>query len=221
MLNKLRPYIWIICLPALLILSACGTNTPEPTPVPSATAAPGPSATFTATVTASATATSTDTPTPTITFTPTSTFTPTLTATLDWQALMKTQVLVYLVNVIDVDTCHYETLPVPVPSRPKTGDMLTDVEWALRSLFVTKAQRIGYLTNPLAASQLGFERITLEGNLMNIYIEGSVVQTDSVCNDSQARDQVFSTIRRYVEDPNIQVVVWVGPYLLDDLLWRK
>jgi hypothetical protein len=195
------------------------------------TVRPAPSTTVLVVETASATASSvspmpTETASPTTVFTPTATLTPeppftlTLTATLDWPMLMKTRVHVYLVNVIDADACNYEVLPVPVPSHPKTGDMLTDIEWALRNLFVTKVHRIGYLTNPLAFSSLSFERISIDGRTMNVYLSGTVVQTESICNDGQARDQVFSTIRQYIDDLGLNVVVWVGEYLLDDLLWR-
>jgi hypothetical protein len=205
----------------LFVLVACGSTPSTPTPVDVSSLQTHAVETAYADLTRNA-PTKTFTPTVTPTFTPT--LTPTITPTpTEVKLSTVTNLTIYMVNIIDQETCRYETLPIPV-NRGITGDMFEDVRFSVAYLLNTKWNSSGYLTNPLATSNLYFTSVEMLGNEMKITLGGNMSRYDDQCLNSEARDQLWATVwtavRRYEQPIVTTISIWVNDILFDDVMLR-
>lgn len=171
-----------------------------------------------------ATFTPTETLTPTITPTFTPSITPTITSTpTEVKLSLQNSLAIYMTNIIDQETCTYETLAIPV-NHGFTGDMFEDVRLSTAYLLNTKWLSSGYLTNPLATSNLYFTSVERIGDEMKLTLGGNLSRYDDQCLNSEARDQLWATVwtavRRY-QDPVITTIsIWVNDILFDDVMLK-
>jgi len=189
--------------------------TPTPTATNTATPTLTPSPTLTFTPTATSTSTATFTPTPTITPTATSTPTPTITKTprpLD----LSHSIAYYIIYAKDQVNCDYNVIPIIIGERSE--DMAQNIRTGLGVLLSIRTAEFsgGRYANPISASQLSLDSVTITGDHIDVRLSGNLVTVDA-CSDRQARDQVWATVRLYGADES-NTTVWVGPYYLDDIL---
>jgi hypothetical protein len=203
-------------------LNACGATPAAPTPTPVDVNAINTAAMQTAIVELTRRA-PTVTPTPSIT--PTITPTPTMTSTLTitptntpLQPSTENNISIYFSYLVDEENCVFWMVPHPV-NHGFTGDMLKDVELAVRYLLNNKYDSP---SNPLGASDLYFTSVEVVDTELKVVLGGNIVRHDNLCLNRQASKQLFTTISaaadRY-EYPVIKTIsVWVNEILFDDIM---
>lgn len=214
-----------VLFPTLLALglNACGSAAALPAPTPVDAAAIQTAAMQTAIVELTRRA-PTATPTPTLTPSPTLTSTPTATPTgAALKLSLENNLAIYMTNVIDAQTCKYETLPIPV-NHGFTGDLVEDVRLSVAYLLNTKWQSSGYLTNPLSISNLYVAGVEIIGTEMRLSLGGVLLRHEDQCLNEQARDQLWATVWTAVgryEYPVVKTIsIWVDIFLFDDIMLR-
>jgi hypothetical protein len=203
-----------------LVLNACSATPAVNTPTPVDVNAINTAAMQTAIVELTRRApTVTVTPSPTITPTPVMTSTPTITPTnTPLQPSTETNISIYFSYLVDEENCVFWMVPHPV-NHGFTGDMLKDVELAVRYLLNNKYDSP---SNPLGASDLYFTSVEVVDTELKVVLGGNIVRHDNLCLNRQASKQLFTTISaaadRY-EYPVIKTIsVWVNEILFDDIM---
>lgn len=149
-------------------------------------------------------------PTATLTLTPTFTFTPTETATatpsatptrsgvIDPNAIV---IYYFIVGGGDRKDCGDRAIAFST-GYIKTGDPVKDVETALSLLFGNPQPYVGGLENPIGASNISIQSITLNSsnNHVDVAASGTVVKNkDDYCQWDRMRAQVRATANKAAE----------------------
>lgn len=181
-----------------LPLTSTPTQTSSPTLKPTETSTP--------------TATETTSPTPTLTETPTSTSIPQGSASYD----VIVKYLVHLGTGGNVG-CGDSLVAVGTGQVP-TGNVVSDVEKAVNSLFSTGVKYVGDLYNPLYQSTLRVQSIEFKKSTghMTIYLSGSFTKPKENCDKVRYRAQVWQTVYQFPEVK--RATIWANQHLLGDLL---
>lgn len=231
MMPKVRLIFSLIVI-AFLLLSGCAqtpaalpTDTPLPptaTLAPTQTAVPSetPLPTDTPAPTATQTPLPTDTPVPTATETPLPTETPTpVLPTSDGvpHSSVENSVRVYFIRLnTGGPICGGDLIPVGTNIK-RSGNAIKDITAALNQLFLYKSEYVGDLYNPVYSSSMKVRDITLEDELLTVYLSGDVVRPKTSCGRTMLHAQIWAAwgqFRGYFT----RRVIWLEKQLLGDLI---
>jgi hypothetical protein len=190
------------------------TATPEPTntfPPPTTTPIP--------TDTSLPTATFTSIPSPTPTNPP-----PTLPPTIAPPTGTPTKdeaILVYYINKEEKGPygCN-EALWWLNTGMRKSGNLISDITYALNTILGYHNPTIGILHNPGYASNLSVGDVIIQGDgTVIVNLSGTYVRTEDSCDGPRFRDQLKTTIRQFNSVSN--VLIYINGFTIGDTISRK
>ena len=173
------------------MISPTDTQTPLPSPVMTETNLP-PTATQMPTIQPTDTPAPTELPaTDTITTEPTATNQP---------LAFKDAIWVYYIE-LDTggpDGCGDTAVPVSI-GLPRTGNVVQDVEAALRNLLSYKRPDFGPLYNPIYLSNITLNSVTFNDStgILNVNMTGTYVRSKDSCDNTRVKNQMLRTVMQF------------------------
>lgn len=221
MLNPLGRAAGRLAIFLLLLAGLAGCNFPGlalPTPTPAPTSTPLPTVT--------PPPTETPLPSPTFTLAPSLTpppATPTLpppppTAAATLSA--DQAILVYYINKNETGQfgCG-EALWYIKTNQPKSGQVASDIRYALTTILNYHNETIGSLYNPGYASSLAVSNVELSSNGVVVSLSGTYNKTKDPCDGRRLIDQLRQTIKQFPGIASIQITINGTP--IADVISRK
>lgn len=102
--------------------------------------------------------------------------------------------------------------------KPVTDNVQANIAGALQSLLKVKSKYVGEYYNPIYNAHFSIKSVNFNSTTgrVDIILSGSIPKPASVCEAKRIHDVMWGTVENF---PGVnQVVYWVGPRLLGDLI---